>query len=157
MTPPCTTCQIHLRGIDKSGPACMACEARVAYVAAIATGRTNVVLPPPPEAAATLVTDAPEAPARRSAGAYRRDRKQSSLRRYGSAQTVMAARRKALGLTQERLALKIGLSTQTICEIEGGRYRRKLRTGTLLDLAAALDIPAGMLFMPCPPDREIAP
>jgi DNA-binding XRE family transcriptional regulator len=156
MENPCRSCPVHLRGDDKSGPTCMGCEARVAYVAAIGSGHTDVSLPPPPkgppEPSATF--------SRRSykIGPYhRKPRKQRPPGRPTTPLNVMAARRVALGISQGRLADEAGSSVRTIAAIESGSYARTPRALTLNAIARVLDIPADMLLMPITPTRRAAP
>jgi DNA-binding XRE family transcriptional regulator len=156
MQNPCKGCPIHLRGEDKSGPACMACEARVAYVAAIGSGRTDVVLPPP------VAAPPPPSPtfARKnySVGPYgRRSRAGRKPGRPTGARTVMAARRVAKGLSQALLAEAAGVGVRTIAQLESGLYRYTPAPRTLRALSVALDIPAEMLLMPTTPARRVAP
>jgi len=52
--------------------------------------------------------------------------------------------RKARGLLQEELAERAGVSTQTVRNVEAGRFNTK--TETLVKIARALDVPVGELF-----------
>lgn len=61
-------------------------------------------------------------------------------------------RREALGMTQEELALKSGVSRQTISSLETGKYGNVL-TSTLTAIASALDTTVDKIFYPdCPND-----
>lgn len=54
-------------------------------------------------------------------------------------------RREDLGLTQDELAIKAGLSRQTISSIENGT-NRGVTSSTLTKIATALDTTVGALF-----------
>ena len=61
-------------------------------------------------------------------------------------------RREELRMTQEELAIKSGVSRQTISALENGKYDNVL-TGTLTAIANALDITVDKIFYPeCPND-----
>lgn len=61
-------------------------------------------------------------------------------------------RREELRMTQEELAIKSGLSRQTISSIETGKYDNVL-VGTLAAIASALDTTVDKIFYPeCPKD-----
>lgn len=60
--------------------------------------------------------------------------------------TNLRAYRKKMGLTQEKLADKAGLSRQMMNDIEG--RRRWLTKGTLVKLVNALEIDVHELFVP---------
>jgi len=61
-------------------------------------------------------------------------------------------RREALGMTQEELAQKSGISRQTISSIETGKYENVL-VGTLASIATALGTTVDKIFYPeCPND-----
>ena len=62
---------------------------------------------------------------------------------------AVAARRTALGFTQERLAAKVGISRASLANIERGRQNVLLHH--VYGLAAALDLPkVGDLLPPAP-------
>lgn len=59
-------------------------------------------------------------------------------------------RREELGMTQEELAQKSGVSRQTISSIETGKYENVL-VGTLASIATALETTVDKIFYPeCP-------
>lgn len=61
-------------------------------------------------------------------------------------------RREELGMTQEELAQKSGISRQTISSIETGKYENVL-VGTLASIATALGTTVDKIFYPeCPND-----
>ena len=61
-------------------------------------------------------------------------------------------RREALGMTQEQLAEKSGVSRQTISALESGKSENVL-VGTLAAIATALDTTVDKFFCPqCPND-----
>ena len=61
-------------------------------------------------------------------------------------------RREELGMTQEELAQKSGISRQTISSIETGKYENVL-VGTLASIATALGTTVEKIFYPeCPND-----
>lgn len=61
-------------------------------------------------------------------------------------------RREELGMTQEELSRKSGVSRQTISAIETGKYGNIL-VGTLAAIALALDTTVDKIFYPdCPND-----
>ena len=60
--------------------------------------------------------------------------------------------REALKMTQEELAMKSGVSRQTISALENGKYENVL-TGTLAAIATALGTTVDKIFYPeCPND-----
>ena len=61
-------------------------------------------------------------------------------------------RREELKMTQEQLAIKSGVSRQTISSLETGKYDNVLMS-TLAAIAAALDTTVDKIFYPeCPND-----
>ena len=61
-------------------------------------------------------------------------------------------RREELGLTQETLASRSGVSRQTISALENGKYENML-VGTLAAIATALETTVDKIFYPeCPND-----
>ena len=61
-------------------------------------------------------------------------------------------RREELGMTQEELAQKSGVSRQTISSLETGKYENVL-IGTLAAIATALGTTVDKIFYPeCPND-----
>ena len=61
-------------------------------------------------------------------------------------------RREELGLTQETLASRSGVSRQTISALENGKYENML-VGTLAAIATALENTVDKIFYPeCPND-----
>lgn len=61
-------------------------------------------------------------------------------------------RREELKMTQEQLAIKSGVSRQTISSLETGKYDNVLMS-TLAAIAAALDTTVDKIFCPdCPND-----
>ena len=61
-------------------------------------------------------------------------------------------RREELKMTQEELAIKSGISRQTISSLENGKYENVL-TGTLAAIAAAMDTTVDKFFCnQCPND-----
>lgn len=65
---------------------------------------------------------------------------------------MIRERREELGMTQEELANKSGVSRQTISSIETGKYENML-TSTLAAIATALGTTVDKIFYPeCPND-----
>jgi DNA-binding XRE family transcriptional regulator len=136
----------------------MYCAARIVYVAAVAAGRTDIVIPPPPPSDSQPAPSSTFGRRNYKIGPYHRTpRKQRPPGRPAAARTVMAARRIALGISQGRLADEAGSTVRTIAAIESGTYDRTPRPMTLNAIARALDIPADMLLMPITPTRRAAP
>jgi DNA-binding XRE family transcriptional regulator len=130
LTHPCTECPIHLAGVEKGGPCCMQCDARIAYCEAVEKGLTHVDLPPHPVGAMAEATaalrDYAGPKARPQIGPYKRDRQKragetdhSRLRR-----NLLIARRVEKGLTQEALANILNTSQKTISNLENGLRMR---------------------------------
>jgi len=162
--PPCEACPIHLRGLEKSGEVCRRCPARLAYIEAL--GDDNILmgrsplpdLTPPPEAE-HVYTNADMAIAGHTSSSgprfIRKTLKKAAenaanpVGRPTAIRTVMAARRLALGLTQDEVADAAGSTTRTIAWIESGKYHRTPKPSTLNAIARVLKIddPA-MLMMP---------
>lgn len=58
--------------------------------------------------------------------------------------TVLRKKRKEKGISQTKLAVKIGKSPQLICDIESGRKNPSV--GTLIAIAKELDISLDCIF-----------
>lgn len=67
-------------------------------------------------------------------------------------QNMLLQRRQELGLTQEELATRTGVSRQTINALERGRYEPRL--GLAFRLADELSCRVDELFSPAPPAIE---
>ncbi|RSD27556.1 XRE family transcriptional regulator [Mesobacillus subterraneus] len=67
--------------------------------------------------------------------------------------------RERVGMSQEELALKIRVGTQTIRRYESGEQTPKLQT--ILKISTALDVPAselmGQIYYAAPPELEQKP
>jgi hypothetical protein len=147
LTSPCIDCPIHRQGIDKSGPTCMACEARLVYVAAIGSGRTDIVLPPTPKGSPPPASSFGRRPYK--IGPYdRTNRKRRQPGPHAAVRTVMGARRVALGLSHGELADACLSTIRTIAHLESGSYNYTPRASTLNAIARVLKIPADTLLLP---------
>jgi DNA-binding XRE family transcriptional regulator len=105
----------------------MYCDARLAYVDAVAAGAKTAEFPPPPANAAQAATEALIEQARsrpsdrKKTGPYTRFRQpqQEYPRRF-----LLIKRRKEMGLTQIELADLVKSSQKTISKLENGRRAR---------------------------------
>jgi DNA-binding XRE family transcriptional regulator len=161
--PPCESCPIHHRGIEKSGEVCRTCCARTNYIAALSDddilmGRKPLPdMTPPPEAEHIYTAADAAINGHKSSHAPRPRRKAPEKLRTkegrgappgGACRTIMAARRVALGLSQDYVADVAGSTQRTIAAIESGFYNRNPKSTTLRAIATILHLDPGELMKP---------
>jgi DNA-binding XRE family transcriptional regulator len=163
LSPPCTQCPIHLRGLEKSGFVCRTCTARTAYIEAL--GDDNImmgrvpppVLAPPPEAENVHTAADAAGPGRFYSQGPKFTRKtlkravesaKNPIGRPSVLRTIMAARRIELGLTQDEVAESAGSTVRTIASLESGCHPYNPKPITLKAIASVLKIGPDQLLKP---------
>jgi transcriptional regulator with XRE-family HTH domain len=79
-----------------------------------------------------------------AAAAIREQQKEGCRREVAAVGLAVARLRRKRRWTQERLARAAGVSVATLCHLERGS--RGTRVTVLVGIAAALDVPPGLLF-----------